>query len=49
MRAGFRRWRVALVMGLLLLGLGFAFAYVAAASVLTKSVLISCFSRLACC
>jgi hypothetical protein len=40
MRAGFRRWRVALLMGPLLLGLGIAFAYVAAASVLTKSVLI---------
>jgi hypothetical protein len=40
MRAGFRRWRVALVMGPLLLGLGLAFAYVAAASLLTKSVLV---------
>jgi hypothetical protein len=44
MRAGFRRWRVALVMGPLLLGLGIAFAYIAAASVLTKIVLIVLFS-----
>ena len=38
MRAGFRNWRVALTLGPLLLGLGLASAYIAAASVLTKIV-----------